>query len=652
MTNLVLTKISIRNFKGIEAFEMDIPDGQGVTIAGRNGAGKTSIYDAFLWCLFGKDSAGRSDFNAKPLDANGKERHHLETVVELQFLLSGGKQWSVKHVMVEDWVKPKGKDEAILKGNTHKYYVKGVPALKGEFDAQVAQVCPESVFRQLTSVTYLVSDMPWQKRREALLAMCGDVTVEEVCAADKRLEGLPAMLEEDGGRDVDGLRKVLAERKRLAAAEIAQIPGRIDEQKRTIPADIPPLIDIEPLRQAVTDATRDKSALIQQGAAAEFTKQIAAKQQDLAAIDTKIEAWRNEQQADALNRLQSLMTEITAASTKVNESQGALNALRVALKTQEGNKARLVSEYDRVEKSVFEFQTGGVCGACGQSLEKRTAAELADARAEAEAAWNQSRAERLTSIKDDGKAAKADIAAKEKEIKQAEEVMQQQDADLKALWADKDALQAEIDSVKALVPSDLAAERDAANEEIEDLRARSEAASANEAEAIAEAGRNVQAAEAALADAIQSNAIGEIKTRAETRIAHLEAQHSKLSADLDDIDAAVFMCETFVRVRSKLLNDRINTRFSLVRWQLFEEQLNGGTAECCNATINGVPYADLNHGSKINAGLDVINTFATAKGFAPPIIIDGAESVTNLLPTVGQQIRLLVHPDYAVPTVL
>jgi len=44
----------------------------------------------------------------------------------------------------------------------------------------------------------------------------------------------------------------------------------------------------------------------------------------------------------------------------------------------------------------------------------------------------------------------------------------------------------------------------------------------------------------------------------------------------------------------------------------------------------------------LNIGLDIINTLAEHFGFAPVVFIDNAESVTDILQTKGQQIRLIV----------
>jgi hypothetical protein len=92
-----------------------------------------------------------------------------------------------------------------------------------------------------------------------------------------------------------------------------------------------------------------------------------------------------------------------------------------------------------------------------------------------------------------------------------------------------------------------------------------------------------------------------------------------------------------------MLTEKINSKFALVRFKLFETLVNGALSETCVCTVAGVPFEGaLNHGARVNAGLEIINTLARHFGFAPPVVIDNSESVTSLLPTVGQQIRLVV----------
>ena len=75
---------------------------------------------------------------------------------------------------------------------------------------------------------------------------------------------------------------------------------------------------------------------------------------------------------------------------------------------------------------------------------------------------------------------------------------------------------------------------------------------------------------------------------------------------------------------------------------MFNVLVNGGIEECCETVYNGVPYSNLNNGARLNIGLDIINALAEHYGFSPPVWLDNAESVTDILPTKGQQIRLIV----------
>ena len=76
-----------------------------------------------------------------------------------------------------------------------------------------------------------------------------------------------------------------------------------------------------------------------------------------------------------------------------------------------------------------------------------------------------------------------------------------------------------------------------------------------------------------------------------------------------------------------------------------EQQINGGEVETCKATVDGVPYEDLNNAMKINAGLDIINAICKSLNLTAPIFCDNAEAVNELIETNSQVIRLVVSED-------
>ena len=104
--------------------------------------------------------------------------------------------------------------------------------------------------------------------------------------------------------------------------------------------------------------------------------------------------------------------------------------------------------------------------------------------------------------------------------------------------------------------------------------------------------------------------------------------------------------QEFSKRKSSLIGDRVNGLFQLVKFKMFDTQVNGAEVETCVATVNGVPYNDgLNQAMRVNAGLDIINAISKHIGVSAPIFIDQAESINDLIPTNSQLVRLMVTKD-------
>ena len=84
----------------------------------------------------------------------------------------------------------------------------------------------------------------------------------------------------------------------------------------------------------------------------------------------------------------------------------------------------------------------------------------------------------------------------------------------------------------------------------------------------------------------------------------------------------------------------------MVKWRLFETQINGGISECCEAMVDGVGWPDVNHAGKVNGGIDCINILSKHYQCTAPIFIDFRESVSRIIETGSQVINLIKsEPD-------
>jgi DNA repair exonuclease SbcCD ATPase subunit len=86
MKNIQLKELNLINFKGI--LRQKIKFDKNTNIFGDNGTGKTTIFDAFTWLLFGKDSTDRKDFEIKTLDTNNtvipKIEHEVSAIIYVE----------------------------------------------------------------------------------------------------------------------------------------------------------------------------------------------------------------------------------------------------------------------------------------------------------------------------------------------------------------------------------------------------------------------------------------------------------------------------------------------------------------------------------------------------------------------------------------
>lgn len=252
---ITLLKLTLRNFKGIRDYVLN-PDEANVSVFGDNAAGKTTLFDAFVWLLFDKDSQNKKDFEIKTLDAAGKVFHKLEHEVE-GVLVVNGKRITLRKVFAEKWSKKRGSATEEFSGHTTDYFINGVPAKKAEYDEAVNGIVNENIFKLLTNPMFFNEQLKWQERRKILLEVCGDVADSEVIESNKSLASLPAIL---GDRSIEDHRKVIAARRSKINEELEKIPIRIDEVYRSMPQPDGEKTAIEERIKLISRQIEDKQA--------------------------------------------------------------------------------------------------------------------------------------------------------------------------------------------------------------------------------------------------------------------------------------------------------------------------------------------------------------------------------------------------------
>lgn len=647
-----LIRLTLSNFKGARDVAIS-PDGANLNIYGDNATGKTTIVDAICWLLFGKDSSGSAKFEIKTRGKDGEVLHGLNHTVNGTFLSDSGRKIEFTRTYRETYVQKKGTANKEFSGHTTDYFVDGVPSSESEYLASVASICKMDVWRILTEPTYFCDELEWRKRRETLLDLIGDISDVEVIESNPALSELPQIL---GEYTIEQYRKIIASKQKAINEELKVLPHRVDEAHRSI-LEIP----AKPARTA--DVIGKDIALIEtRKAEARSGGEIARRQVRITEILGEIQALTNEVARTNNDRTVDLRQEISTLVVRGSELQNEITKKRAQCETAEGliadKRKELVSLNEKIE-TLRESARGilarefvwddalEICQSCGQTLPLTS---IEQRKENALGAFNLQKSKDLEANKGQGFETKEKI---EKATAYIEEMQGKLDAN-RAQIAELELQYDELESIQRAKREHLNTLLDSQPDVTEhpkyaELIAEKESlesATAAERESIDSTIQDLDRQGATLrAELEQVNAYEsrvEMNKATEARILELQQRQKDLAAEFQVLEHHEHLTNVFVRSKVRLLTEKINKRFQMASFQLFEEQVNGGIAEVCEATYQGVPYRSLNHAARINVGLDIIQTLGSHLGFQPPILIDGAESVTEVFPTDAQQLRFIV----------
>ncbi len=638
-----LMKQTLRNFKGVPNFTLDV-GGNNATVFGDNATGKTTLYDAFLWLLFEKDSAGRKDFDIKTLDARGEALNGLEHEVEAVMDVNG-RPLTLRKVYYEKWTKQRGSVERVFTGHTTDHFVDGVPVPKKDFTERIGRLVEEEIFKLLTSPTYFNS-LHWEKRRKILLQVCGDITDDDVIASNEKLAGLPAILD---GRKLDDHKTVIKSRRTEINREIEKLPVRINEVQRSLP--ILSSLGKDQLSSEIAALRERRKAKEKEIARMETGGEVAEKTKELRLLEGEIEKLKNDHQGLINEKVNEKRQELSTVKSRIRELKDDIDILNRRKENNTNEAGRLESklkslreEWIEVDGNEFTLEQSDTCPTCNQALPQE---QLAEARQKAEEQFNRDKADRLEKINTDGQFYKGQMESLKTDATEIAEKINETKKQLLPYQEKIMPLEQEIEKLQGqglLTTEDSAygkmvKEKEALQSLIDELNMGSREALDVIQDEIDFIDTEISKLQGYL-DAFDQH------TRGQERIKELKAQEKDLAREYEKLEGELNMVDEFTRTKVAMLDSRINSKFKLARFKMFEVQVNGGLAECCETLYNGVPYSsNLNNGARINVGLDIINTLSDHYGFTAPIFVDNAEAVTELIDTRGQLIKLVVHPE-------
>lgn len=656
-----LKSLHLENFKGIQNITVDFS--RRTNIHGANATGKTTIFDGFTWLLFNKDSAGNEKFDIRPLDAEGKRIDNVE--IKVTALLDvDGTEVELSKVQKQNWVKKRGTDTASLQGNINSFEVDGYPKLESDYKAYINQLIPEDLFKILTSPQYFAG-MDWKKQRTVLMKLAGRVSDLEIAREDAKFALLIPELEK--APSTDDIRKKYAKALSEWKKRQAELPARIDEVSRQL-VDVD-VAELELYRNHLKEKIAEAEQVMDNSAGA--YKEYQTRFEEVTTLRKEVQEYRKKAEDKAEEQREKIRKKIRDCDSTISIArQGSKFAVLEAerLERQIGSrqeeKVSLQNEWRAKKAQNYqEFvplpdlgQDALICPVCHREFQDdrreqiiRDHEELCRKHEEdyrkGMDAFELDKKKSLAAIEEKGNAVVETI----RNLKAEKEQIQNQIAEHEKNIQNAETEKADLEKILSQIPVDAGLSDDQVFAEMQLRLSKMEEAfsSLNNGE---DSRSQMKIRLSGLREelsATEQKIASSDNSKVEARIEELQEEQREVGQKVADQEQMLYLLDQFVMEKMQCISELINSKFDTVSWKLFDIQINGGVKECCECTVNGVPYSALNSGHRIVAGLDIIRSLSQLYEASAPIFIDNSESINefNLPDMDAQMICLSVSED-------
>lgn len=669
-----INRLSIENFKGVKKREIDF--GENTIICGANATGKTTIFDAFTWLLFGKDSIGSAKFDIRPLDETGKMIDNLEISVEAVISVDD-EEYTLKKVQKQKLVKKRGTK---FQGNVNEFEINGYPKSEKDFKAFISGMIDEKIFNLVTNPVAFTS-LHWKEQREILMQFVGessDVRIAEEYG-DKFLKLIPELKI----ASTDDILKKYAKAKSALNNEMVEIPARIDEVSKQLGTVDVGALEVEKtakevaLKKVEDELSSDSSNIVEINAKREQVMQLKMDRSDVQNRETEI---LTENRRKAVSEYNEVEDKLTFLKKQANSIAFDIESAEKQKELAENDKNKLADEWRREKASVFpemkpfpEYiplpeltEDDFTCPACGQSLpeevrEKRIS-DYEDRKMNSEDGYKKAKTEyeeryisdkekfeknrenNLKSITEKGQKAADNVRTYQKEIDDKEKALEKIKSEIFIFEECLKEKKGTLDSIPTAVDMSNNEEYKKISEQIFTLENEIEEMSKKTVGEL-----ELEAKKTVLCDEI-SDIEWKIKsaddTKIKERIAELESEKQAVGQKIAEQEKMIDLTEEFIRAKMNRISSVINEKLGgKVTFKLFELQINSGIKETCECQWDG--RTNMSNGESIVAGMYICKALSELHEVSCPIFVDNSEAISDgRFPDMNcQVIKLFVSND-------
>lgn len=594
MKKIEVREIRLTDFKGQQ--EKKVEFGHRAIVSGKNGCGKTTLADAFMWVFCDKDYSLKSNPDIRPDD--GREclpRVDIDLVID-------GKPVSVAKFQKRTESKPKdGKPGKVALSN--KYEINGVPKAERDFKADLKERGFDFDNFLMLSHMEIFTDLKDADARKILFSMSDGAGKSdlEIAKTVPDCTELAPLLETYKADEIKAMNSATLKK---AEEQLKAIPNQIIGMEQSkVDVDV---AELELQKNALQEQISDLEKQIAQAGnekAGEIKAELAGLRTKLLEAESRAKADLLEQKSSVCNKVSTLELDRNIKTSELNRKTSALESLRVQKKDllEKLQNARTQypkikdTEWDNTALECIESETfkdaDTICPTCGQNLPPEQIEQLKsrfeqkkqeriNQQLKAEEEWEQDKKRKLDEVIQIGNKASADM----KEAHKQEETLTSEISKLTdELEQIKTYLDAENKNLEAIPKEPDFSENAEYQQILASIKEKQQELNSldNGEEVKKQLSEQLSGKKQELAAVNQRIGEANNNVRIDEQIEKLQESQKQYAQSKADAQMILDELKSLSMAKNTALEDAVNQYFDGVKVKLFDTQKNGEVVDAC-----------------------------------------------------------------------
>lgn len=641
-------------------------------ISGKNKEGKSTLENAYMEILTGKEVDGTQPDGIRP---NGKDGTDLNSadVVREAVLDIDGEETTIRKITKQKWRKPHGQTEEVFDGNTVSYEINDFPYAPKKFEEYMKELADPEVLLMCSNPNSFLSILKKSttEARKVLEKLSG-FSLEEFLENNPQYSEVQELTKGHSVEDTMGkLRKQLNNQKKKLTQKNTELQY---EQTR----DSGNQIDVSDLELAKGE-WKEKIAEIdrQEKALDESVKVYDSANAEILSMKSKLNELANsagaglrEQRLALDQKISELNIQNKSYANDLKLAEMDLKHAKMGIERHKVELEKVRADYSATSKKTFDEtklheieaeqfdKESLICPDCGQirpeaqrinlrEIFEQSKVRRISEQEKAREVFNSDLSKMLASITEIGNRAVDDLKAAqdaekeaEQKIKEIREEIISTSAEIKKFCGELDKLPKEVDLSDNTEYQELS----------EQIKKKEFALSAMDNGSVKRMElrqqRNQYMDEISKLDSqIQkANADAEQKER---KLAELKSEFDKQKQVVADIERQIDVISQFSIEKNAALAEKINPYFKHFQFSFLDFTIEGNPVETCKMVCGGTDYNNLNGGDRKLSEVDLCRGLQEMNGLNLPIWVDESVVVDpDRIPIdMEQQLILISRTD-------